>query len=78
MPPEQDSGAMEPAMHKVVFNAVEPQHKRDVIAIVGQVEPQVLQRRAPLQDGRAKPAGANPDTCDRISIRKRAEAGGHS
>ena len=42
-----DSGAMEPAMHEVVVNAVEPQHKRDVTAIVGRVEPQVLQRRAP-------------------------------
>ena len=41
-----DSGAMEPAMHEVVVNAVEPRYKRDVTAIVGRVEPQVLQRRA--------------------------------
>ena len=29
-------------MHEVVVNVVEPQHKRDVTAIVGRVEPQVF------------------------------------
>ena len=42
-----DGGAMEPAMDQIVVHAVEPQHERDVTAIVGQIKPQVLQRRAP-------------------------------